>query len=107
MIQVPEESQSLSVLEDQKQQTGSPAGFRRKAFRKGNNMTEQVLRSLFDFQRLIRNPKLDAMIENTRSETAIFLSESELEYVNAAGIPEMMGLSGEDSDQKDSPWNLH
>lgn len=84
-----------------------PPKIRRNTFRKGNSMTEQVLKSLFDFQRLIRNPKLDAMIENTRSHTAVSLSENELEYVNAAGTPEIMGLSEKDDDQKDFPWNQY
>lgn len=70
-------------------------------------MTEQVLRSLFDFQRFIRNPKLDAMIGNTRTHSAVSLSESELEYINAAGDADVMNFSDPDKDQKDPSWNQY
>ena len=73
--------------------------------RKGINMTEQVLRTVFDFQRFAHNSRLDELIEDTQSRQAISLSESELSYVNAAGVPGMMGLVGGGESDKDDPWN--
>ena len=70
-------------------------------------MTEQVLKRLFDFQKFAPNKKLEAMIQETQSRQTVSLSESELAYVNAAGVPEMMGLLNEDSSNKDVPWNQH
>ena len=70
-------------------------------------MTEQVLKRLFDFQRFARNNKLDAIIEDTLSRQNSALSEHELSYVNAAGIPEIMGFTGGDTSSKDDPWNQH
>ena len=70
-------------------------------------MTEHVLRKLFDFQKFALNSKLDALIQDTQSRQAASLSESELAYVNAAGIPEMMGLLNDESPNKDDPWNQH
>ncbi len=71
-------------------------------------MTEQVLRALFDFQKFSGNRKLEAVIQDTQSRQAAALTESELEFVNAAGVPEIMGLQGgEGSDDKDDPWKQH
>ena len=66
-------------------------------------MTDQVLRGLFDFQKFARNKKLDALIQDTQSRQNSSLSESELAYVNAAGIPEIMGFRVGDPDNKDIP----
>lgn len=55
-------------------------------------MTQQVLKALFDFQKFARNTQLDSLIEETQSRMAVSLSEDELAYVNAAGVPEMMGF---------------
>ena len=44
------------------------------------------------------------MIRDTQSRQAVSLSESELAFVNAAGIPEIMGFNGGDVSQKDDPW---
>lgn len=68
-------------------------------------MTDQVLRRLFDYQRFARCKKLDVLIQDTQSRQAVSLSESELSYVNAAGIPEIMGMVPPDPDDKDGPWN--
>ncbi len=46
--------------------------------------TEQRLKSLFDFQKFNRNPRLDRLIEEAESE-AVKLSDDELALVNAAG----------------------
>ena len=68
-------------------------------------MTEQMIKRLFDFHRFSPSNKLEALIQDTDSRQASALSESELTYVNAAGVPEMMGMrAGEESD-KDDPWN--
>jgi len=67
-------------------------------------MTEQMIRRLFDFHRFSPSNKLEALIQDTDSRQFSALSESELSYVNAAGVPEMMGMRiGEESD-KDDPW---
>lgn len=68
-------------------------------------MTEQTLKGLFDFHRFARNQRMEALIENTQSRQAVSLSESELAYVNAAGVPEMMSLRDRDPDHKGDPWN--
>lgn len=75
--------------------------------RRRNVMTEQVLKSLFDFQRFARNQKLDALIRDTESRHVSSLSESELSYVNAAGVPEMMNLQDRGTDHKGDPWNQY
>lgn len=61
------------------------------------------LKTLFDFQRFANNEKLSALIQDTQSRMPSALSEDELAFVNAAGVPEIMGLqSGDGSD--DDPW---
>ena len=70
-------------------------------------MTEQILRTLFDFQRFSRNRRLEVLIQDTESRQASALSESELSYVNAAGIPEMMGFHDGEESNKDDPWNQY
>ncbi len=70
-------------------------------------MTEQVLRKLFDFQKFIQNPKLDEIIKDTRSHFSVSLSEDELAYVNAAGVPDMMNLPDRKDDNKDISWNQY
>ena len=67
-------------------------------------MTQQVLKALFDFQKFARNTQLDSLIEETQSRMAVSLSDDELAYVNAAGVPEMMGFSDRDGSDKDDPW---
>ena len=68
-------------------------------------MTEQMIRRLFDFHRFSPNSRLEALIQDTDSRQASALSESELSYVNAAGVPEMMGMHLGDESDKDDPWN--
>ena len=74
---------------------------------KDTNMTEQILKALFDYQKFSRNKRLDAVIRETQSRQAVALSESELGYVNAAGVPEMMGILTDDRPDKDDPWKAH
>ena len=50
-----------------------------------------TLKDLFDFQRFTNNEKLNALIQDTQSRLPSSLSEEELSFVNAAGIPEIMG----------------
>ena len=73
---------------------------------KDKSMTEQVLKTLFDFQRFSRNARLDALIRETSSRQTAALSERELGYVNAAGVPEMMGMHIEGKSDKDDPWKV-
>ena len=68
-------------------------------------MTEHVLKRLFDFQRFARNQRLDALIDETGSRQLSSLSDSELSYVNAAGVPEMMNLRPKGSVDRKDPWN--
>ena len=56
------------------------------------------LKTLFDFQRFANNPKLEKIIRGTESRLPASLSEDELSFVNAAGVPEMMEYKRED------PW---
>lgn len=70
-------------------------------------MTEQVLKRLFDFQKFSRNSRLEALIRDTDSRQATALSESELSFVNAAGVPEMMGLQSRKELEKDDTWKQH
>ena len=70
-------------------------------------MTEQMIRRLFDFHRFSPSRKLEALIQDTDSRQASALSESELGYVNAAGVPEMMGILTDDRPEKDDPWKAH
>lgn len=66
-------------------------------------MTEKTLKNLFDFQRFAINSSLEKIIQDTQSRIPSALSENELSFVNAAGVPEIMGLqSGGESD--DDPW---
>ena len=50
-----------------------------------------TLKDLFDFQRFANNEKLNALIQDTQSRIPSSLSEDELSFVNAAGVPEIMG----------------
>lgn len=50
-----------------------------------------TLKDLFDFQRFANNEKLNALIQDTQSRLPSSLSEEELSFVNAAGVPEIMG----------------
>ena len=70
-------------------------------------MTEQVLKRLFDFQRFSPNNRLEALIQDTDSRQTTTLSESELSFVNAAGVPEMMSLQNRGASQKDDAWKQH
>lgn len=45
---------------------------------------ENFLKGMFDFQRFQPNPRLNSLIEETRSRCGI-LSDDDLELVNAAG----------------------
>lgn len=67
-------------------------------------MIERTLRNLFDYQRFINNEKLNAQIADTQSHLPVSLSKGELAFVNAAGIPEIMGLESHDgSEDKNDP----
>lgn len=90
-----------------KNETVTVARKRQRTYGKDIIMTEQVLRTLFDFQKFARNQKLDAMLEKTRSHFSQSLSEDELAYVNAAGVPEMMRYSSREQDDKDNQWNQY
>ncbi len=68
-------------------------------------MTEKVLKRLFDYQRFARNQRLGALIDETSSRQVSSLSDSELSYVNAAGVPEMMNLRPKGSVDREDPWN--
>lgn len=70
-------------------------------------MIEQKLRQLFDFQRFAGNKKLHDLIQDTESRYSRSLSEDELTYVNAAGVPSMMNIRDQDNINKDDPWNQH
>ena len=47
------------------------------------------------------------MIKDTRSHFSVSLSEDELAYVNAAGVPDMMNLPDRKDDNKDISWNQY
>ncbi len=67
-------------------------------------MIEQKLRHLFDFQRFSGNKKLHNLIQDTDSRYSRSLSEQELNFVNAAGVPGMMNIKDQDNTNKDDPW---
>ena len=46
---------------------------------------ESLLTQLFDFQRFMRDPELDALIGDAESGCAVELSDDELECLSAAG----------------------
>lgn len=48
---------------------------------------EKKLKTLFDFQRFQKNPRLASLIENTEKKYSNELSDDDLELVNAAGDP--------------------
>ena len=50
-----------------------------------------TLKDLFDFQRFANNEKLNALIQDTLSRLPSSLTEEELSFVSAAGVPEIMG----------------
>ena len=52
-------------------------------------MMEEKLRSLFDFQRFEKNPRLESIISQTAGKQAVELSDEMLLLVNAAGEPEI------------------
>lgn len=70
-------------------------------------MIEQTLRSLFDFQKFTGNKALQNLIHDTDSRYSHSLSEEELSYVNAAGVPAMMNIKDQDNTNKDDPWAQH
>ncbi len=70
-------------------------------------MIEQKLRYLFDFQKFAGNKKLHDLIQDTETRYSRSLSEDELSYVNAAGIPAMMNIKDQITTNKDDPWNQH
>lgn len=56
---------------------------------KGVSMTEKQLYQAFDLQRFASSVRLQAVIDRTHARTAsLELSDDELDYVAAAGIPE-------------------
>ncbi len=70
-------------------------------------MIEQKLRYLFDFQKFAGNKKLNDLIQDTDTRYTRSLSDEELSYVNAAGIPAMMNIKDQNTTNKDDPWNQH
>ncbi len=69
-------------------------------------MFEQKLNLLFDFQKFAGSSKLQDLIQDTsaRYKTQA-LTEEELSYVNAAGVPAMMNVKDQGEKNKDDPWN--
>ncbi len=62
-------------------------------------MTEKILRTLFDFQRFAGNKDLEEVISETESHYGRALSDDELSYVSAAGVPSMMNIRESDKDK--------
>lgn len=67
-------------------------------------MTDQTIRRLFDFQKFADNQQLHSVIEDTQSRYGHALTEEELSYVNAAGVPAMMNVRDSDDKSKESAW---
>ena len=63
---------------------------------------ERTLKSLFDFQKFEGNSDLQKVIDSTHSRYAVReLSLDEMEWVAAAGIPEINNRkTGKDADDK-------
>ena len=61
---------------------------------------EAKLVNAFDFQRFEQNEKLSAIICKSQKDFGIFLSDDDLEQVNAAGETGFMQVIG-DSDDKE------
>lgn len=49
---------------------------------------EKKLKALFDFQKYEQNPRLNRLIAETEQRGARALSDEDLFFVNAAGVPE-------------------
>ena len=59
------------------------------------------LEKLFDYQKFENNSRLAKLISETEARYAKALSDDDLEFVNAAGVPEMTdGTEKEESDRK-------
>ena len=82
-----------------------------------NNMA--TLKDLFDYQKFAENARMGNLIRDTESRYGMkeedggsesffrqSLSSSDLNYINAAGIPEIwQANSAPDPDKKDMLWN--
>lgn len=55
---------------------------------------EKKLKQLFDFQRFTGNKRLDSIIKQAETSYGRILSDEEMEWVNAAGEPQVRRKKG-------------